>query len=118
MQAGRLDRRIQVERAAVTRSASGAEIRAWPPVGGVVMGRPWAELLDARTIERLVGTQMAAEVEIAWRIRWSQQWADGLTADENVRVIYEGRAYDVLGVHVPPGSRRSELVVRARARAE
>ncbi len=117
--AGRLDCLLQLESCSKDQAAASGEItRKWPPDGGVIFARIWGEALDRRTLERFLGQQFVAEVEVGWQVRWRQDLADRVSPNEDVRLVVQGRAYDILGVFEPPGTRRMALVIRAKARAE
>ena len=70
----------------------------------------WAERLELRGDERYAATQMVAEADTRWRIRYR---ADLTPID---RLSYAGRIYDVTGV-VEIG-RREGLEIYSKARAE
>jgi hypothetical protein len=114
MRAGALDRTIRVEQLVEgTASASGEKPRT-----AVSMGSFWVEILDRRAMERFLGQQFVAELEVGWRTRWSQRLVDVLGPGELVQVVHEGRTYDVIGIFEPPATRHQELIIRAKARAE
>lgn len=90
LDAGKLDRRIRIERAAVTTDGRGVEQRAWTPLATV-----WAQRLPQRALESWKASGTAAELETAWRIRWSSQVADVSPED---RVAFGDQAMAILGV--------------------
>ncbi|HON00634.1 MAG TPA: phage head closure protein [Acidobacteriota bacterium] len=105
MRSGRLDRRIKLQRKTVVENSYGEPIETWVDLATV-----WAEYLPARSVERYAATQMMAEVDTRWRIRYRTD----LTPID--RLSYAGRLYDVTGV-VEMG-RREGLEIYSKARAE
>ncbi len=122
MQAGKLDRRIQIEQAAPGRDPqTRAATLLWPPDGGrIVAGEPVsAEPLDPRGSETYGAQQRVAEISIGWRVRWQDAIAD-VAPKDIFRVVYEGRAYDILDGPREDlrERRRGYLLIFGRARAE
>jgi len=105
LRSGRLDRRIKLQRKTVVENSYGEPIETWVDLATV-----WAEYLPARSVERYAATQMMAEVDTRWRIRYRTD----LTPID--RLSYAGRLYDVTGV-VEMG-RREGLEIYSKARAE
>ena len=105
MRSGRLDRRITLQRKTVVANSYGEPIETWVDLATV-----WAEYLPTGGVERYAATQMVAEADTRWRIRYR---ADLTPID---RLSYAGRIYDVTGV-VEIG-RREGLEIYSKARAE
>lgn len=105
MDAGKLDRRITVERATTTTNAFGEEIPTWAPLGTV-----WASVEWVKDGERLRAAEVAASVEVRFQIRWGL----GVTVED--RVIYDGHVLEVSGVKEL--GRRVGQEISASARAE
>lgn len=105
MRAGRLDRRITLQRRTLAENDYGEAIETWVDLATV-----WAEMLPVRGAERYAAQQTVAETEIKWRIRWRPN----LTPID--RLTYDGRTYDVNGV-LEIG-RRIGLELYTKARAE
>ena len=105
MMAGRLDRRITLQRKTVTQDEYGQEIETWTDLATV-----WAEKRDMKGSERWQAQQKVAEVETTWRIRWR----DGITPLD--RLLDGDQVYDVTGV--AEIGRREGLEITASARAE
>jgi len=110
MRAGAIDRRIRVDQL-VEGAASPSGEKLLIPVSA---GSFWVEVLDRRAMERFLGQQFVAELEVGWRARWSQRLVDVLNPSERVRIVHDGRTYDVLGIFEPPNTRHAELIIRAK----
>jgi SPP1 family predicted phage head-tail adaptor len=87
MSAGKLDRRITIQRKSVTQSASGEPVETW----GNLATR-WAQVLPLRGDERFSNPQLAAKGFLTFRIRWGDLVADVGPLD---RILYAGRTYDI-----------------------
>lgn len=123
MRAGRLDRRINLERKAVTQSPSGAAIETWTPIGERVLASYW----PVRGDERISGVENVATEQVEFRIRWTASLADLNPKD---RVVYPAafpglspedvpgpeRIYDILSVH--EFGRRDGLLITAARRSD
>jgi head-tail adaptor len=102
MRAGRLDRRIVLERKTVTQAASGEPIETWSK-----LAERWASVAPAQGVERFSDPQLAARQETEFRVRWSTAIADLSPLD---RIVYpavdagaspmpETSLYDIRAVH-------------------
>lgn len=100
MKAGKLDRRITLERLAEVVSASGAVSEGWTPIATVR-----AELVRQSADEYLAGPGEAENKTVIFRIRWMA----GLTLAD--RVSYQRETYDLEQI-VEIGRRRG-LELRA-----
>lgn len=87
MLAGKLDRRVTIQRKQVTRDDFGGEVIAWAEVCTV-----WARIIPLRGSERFVAQQEQADRDARVQMRW---WP-GITPA--MRVIYEGRVWDIEAV--------------------
>jgi SPP1 family predicted phage head-tail adaptor len=105
MEAGRLDRRISIDRALVTTDGAGGEVHDWYTHKSV-----WAEVLPISDGERWKAAEVAASVTTRFRIRWG---ADVLVTD---RITHEGDVYEIVGVKEI--GRREGQEITASARAE
>lgn len=65
MRAGRLDRRVTLQRRAITRDAAGGAIEGWSSAFSC-----WAERRDVRGSERLEAGAVTATADAVFRIRW------------------------------------------------
>jgi len=116
MLAGKLDRRIRLEAATTTRGLDGHPVRMWPPDGGSLLREVWAGVLPVRGQEGFAAQQFAAKAEVTFRIRYPYGLAMFPTPSEDLRIVYEGRNYDI--VSVTETGRREGLDITATARAE
>lgn len=87
MEAGRLNRRITLQRRSMAQDATGAPIETWHDLTTV-----WAEKVDMRGSERYTAAQTVAQLDTKFRIRFIR----GITPVD--RIVYEGRNFDVGGV--------------------
>lgn len=102
MRAGGLDRKITVLRdGGMTRNAMNEPVPAWAEYGVF-----WARELQQRPTESWKAGQTAAQLESAWRIRWSAA-AAGITTTDKLTV--NGREYRIIGVTEP--LRRTEIEI-------
>lgn len=108
MQAGKLDRRITLERASITLDDFGGQVEAW-----VVLATVWAEAIPVSDRERWRAGEIGATISHRFRIRWSSAVADLNARD---RVIFDGREYDIHGVKEI--GRRVGLEITASTRAD
>ena len=112
MKAGRLDRKVTIQRKTVTRSPSGQPIETWSPL----IARRWAALLPLRGDERFTAPQYAAREQVQFELRYASDVAGVTPLD---RVVYPAPAiaerdiYDVLAVH-EVGRKRALRIVAAR----
>jgi len=102
MRAGRLDRRIDLQRFTVTQLASGEPVETWANIASGLA----ASYGPTRGDERFQDPQYSATEQVEFRVRWSERLADLNPKD---RIIYPallgedtitaGRVYDILAVH-------------------
>lgn len=106
MEAGKLDRRISIERATETTDAVGGVVQSWLPV--------WSGISASATPisdgERWRAGEVAAHVDMRFQIRW------GFGAEVTDRIVYDGRIYEIEGVKEI--GRREGQEITAAARAE
>lgn len=85
--AGRLDRRVVIQRATVTQGSTGQPVETWATWKVVFM-----EKRDVRADERFRADQeLATETTV-----FMAQYLDGLRTDD--RLVCEGKTYDILGL--------------------
>lgn len=102
MRAGKLDRKVTLQRKAVTHSSSGQPIETWETLAG----RRWASVGPLQGDEKFTDPAFVAKQQVVFTLRWSRSIADFTPLD---RIIYpainEGDTppttsiYDVLEVH-------------------
>lgn len=102
MKAGRLDRRITIERMAETVNEFGTLVTSWTPVGTVA-----AQRVDQSTDEFMRSFGEEASTVVVFRVRYR---AGVLMTD---RVSYEGRTFDL--IELKEIGRREGLELRCEA---
>jgi SPP1 family predicted phage head-tail adaptor len=111
MLAGKLDRRIRLERAAVTQDeGSGENVETWATLGPAKI---WARWRRASARETLAAAEVSAEVADVFEIRWDSSVSSVNPKD---RLIYEDRVYAI--ATVDEIGRREGLRIAASARAD
>lgn len=90
MEAGKLDRKITIERATVTTGALGGETRTW-----ATYATAWAEYTPVSDGERWRAGQMGATATARFVVRWSSALALVTEAD---RIVHDGRTFGIVGV--------------------
>lgn len=108
MQAGRLDRRLTLQRGTTTSDAAGTPVTTWTDLATV-----WASYMPVSDAEKVAAAEVSATISARFRIRYGSTWADLSPAD---RVVFEGRVFDLWGVKEI--GRREGLELTAAARAE
>jgi SPP1 family predicted phage head-tail adaptor len=108
MIAGRLDRRITIERYSSTINDLGEEVGTWAPLATV-----WAAKSDIRDSERFVAQQVNSTITTRFQIRWLSKIADVNAKD---RLSHGGRLYGI--VAVKEIGRREGLEITAAARSD
>jgi SPP1 family predicted phage head-tail adaptor len=109
MAAGKMDRRIRIERATASDDGfTSAGEKTWATLADV-----WAEVTPVSDGERWRAGEVAAHVTHRFRIRYSSTVAGITPAD---RIIYQGDAFNISGVKEI--GRREKLEITASARAD
>lgn len=80
MRAGKLDRKITIQRKTTGSSGSGEPIETWSE-----LSTRWASIKPLTGTERLVGENLVAKEQVEFRTRWAEVIADLSPQD---RVIY------------------------------
>lgn len=106
MEAGKLDRRISIERAVITTDPLGGDSYVWSELAEV-----WAEVLPISDGERWRAAEVAANVTTRFRIRW------GANVTVEDRIAYDGRTYEIVGVKEIGRREGQEITAAARAEA-
>jgi SPP1 family predicted phage head-tail adaptor len=108
--AGRLDRLIRFQEAVSSQDDSGQEIPVWTP-----LGLAWAQVTPLRGGESYGSAQqVVADADTKFKIRWPEDFS--VTPRETLRILYDGRVYDVKEV-IELG-RREGLDILAKTRPE
>lgn len=121
MRAGRMDRRITLQRRAAAQDEFGEEIVTWVTVAPSRA----ASVGPVRGEERFTSAQFISKEQTEFRIRWSASLANfnpldrvvyPAIAGESPEEIAGDRIYDVMSVHEL--GRQEGLVIRAARRSE
>lgn len=86
MRAGKLDRRITIERASLQTNAFNEEVEVWAPIATV-----WAQQRPNRGAERFTAQEIAGQAVMTFHIRYRD-----VTVKD--RIIYQGRTWNVTDV--------------------
>lgn len=103
MRAGRLDRRIDLQRATAGQSASGAPLDGWETLAA----RLAASYSPVRGTERNDAPQFVAREQVEFRIRWTAGLADLNPKD---RLIYPALRDDVSPVEEPDENQIFDII--------
>ena len=105
MRAGRLDRRITIQRKSAAQDDAGEPIEAWT----TLVGPRWASVVPAKGDERFAAPAYAAKEQVEFQVRWSQDVASLTPLDRIVYPAVEDTSppaaidaasvYDILAVH-------------------
>lgn len=109
MKAGKLDRRILIEKKAVVQNDLGEEVETWTTLATV-----WGSKQDISDGERVAAAEVSATITTRFRIRYSSAVAVVNPGDH--RLSYDGKIWDIWGVKEI--GRREGLELTAAARAE
>jgi SPP1 family predicted phage head-tail adaptor len=101
MQAGKMDRRIKIERRVETQNAYGEAVITYQ-----LLAEVWAEKKPLSGRELFTAAQFVPEGQIRYRIRFM----DGV--DEKCRITEGGMTYDV--IHIAEIGRREGLEITAK----
>lgn len=110
MRAGDLDRRVTLQRAAITQDTTGQEIETWSTLGP---SKIWASWRRASARETLAAAEKSAIVTDVFEVRYDSAWSDLNPKD---RLVYSGRTYDI--AEVTEIGRREGLRIGGAARAD
>lgn len=87
MRAGRMDRRITIERRADVQDAAGEPVPGWD-----LVAERWAQKRDVRGRERFAAEQEIGEETAVFVIRWLA----GI--DSSMRIRHDGKVYGIVGL--------------------
>ena len=102
MRARQIRNRIQLQQQTKTRNSMGGEIKTWVDVATV-----WTEKLHQSSREFFSVQKVTAEITDLFKIRYRQN------IDTKMRLVFDGKIYDILGANDPNGRRR-ELWLMAK----
>ncbi len=108
MDAGRLDRRVELRRATTTYDSFNAPISTW-----ATLQKVWAEAKPVLDGEKQQAGQTLASKSYRFTIRYSTDVAD---LDPRDRLLFDGRTYEINAVKEM--DRRRWLEITATAKAE
>jgi SPP1 family predicted phage head-tail adaptor len=108
MQAGKLDRKITLQRSTETRDEYNEPVKTWATLA--TRSASYEPLSDG---EKFSASETAAEASARFVIRWSSAVA---TLNPRDRLLYEGDTWEIL--RVKEMGRREGLEITAGARAE
>lgn len=108
MRAGKLNRRVTIQRKSITQSDSGEEIITWEDVATV-----WAGLKFERGSERFAIKQIVGQSVVTFQVRWSRTVSE-LTSEH--QILFDGREFDVQDVREI--DRRVGIEIDALVRSE
>jgi SPP1 family predicted phage head-tail adaptor len=109
MLAGRLNRRVTLERATVSQDAMNEDVLTWSQLATV-----WASYEPVRDGERFRAGETAAGLSARFVIRWSSQVADLNPKD---RLIFEGVTHEIVAVK-EHGGRKVGIEISCVGRAD
>lgn len=87
--AGKLDRRITIERYTATQDAFGGDVEAWTALTTI-----YAQRTDTSSKERIASQQVNATVDTRFKFRFSSV-TKTVTAKD--RILFDGDHYDING---------------------
>lgn len=108
MQAGKLDRRVRLERFTTLPDAYNEPVKTW-----TTLATRWASYEPLTDGERFRASETAANASARFVIRWSATVAD---LNPNDRLVFGGRTYEIL--HTKEVGRREGIEITAAARAD
>lgn len=106
MQAGKLDRRITLQRYGTTYNAFNE-----PETGWTDLGKRWASKEDVSDGEKVRAAQVGASVTTRFRVRYDSLTSTLTAAD---RLVCEGVEYQISGTKEGDGRRREIEITAAR----
>lgn len=117
--AGDLDRRIRVEFATEGRDRAGDQVaESWgPPPGWPADGKRWAAKRDGRPSEQpslTVSQQVLRQIDTVFTLRWDR--FTSVIAPETHRIVYRGRAYEIVGLG--EGEREDGVILLCSSRPD
>jgi len=108
VQAGDLDRRIDIQQAATSKNSLNESIPTW-----ISLGTVWAMKTDVSDGERMRAAETSAQITTRFLIRWSVAMS---AINPKDRVVFNDRTYDIF--FVKEVGRREGIEISAAARAD
>jgi SPP1 family predicted phage head-tail adaptor len=108
LNAGKLDRRITLERYGISYNSDNEPIEGYTAIATV-----WASWRRASAREQLAAAEIQATVTDVFIVRWSTTTATATPMD---RLLYNGRTYNI--AEATEIGRREGMMLRGSARAE
>jgi SPP1 family predicted phage head-tail adaptor len=106
MRAGKLNRRLQIDRPDEEQNEVGEVINTWSTVGVV-----WASIEPIKGNEALKNNQILADMDTRIRIRWSEAVKD---IHAKWRLIHNGIAYNIVSIaNVGTSNREFEIMAKS-----
>jgi SPP1 family predicted phage head-tail adaptor len=103
MQAGKLDKRLDIEQPITVQDAAGSPVITWLPIGTV-----WASIMPIKGREALTGNQILPIMDTRIKIRQHPLLA---SMNEKWRVTYNGVIYNIVSMaHTNLGNREIEIM--------
>jgi SPP1 family predicted phage head-tail adaptor len=90
LNAGELDRRVTLQKYALTRNADNEPLETWSDIRTV-----WASWRRASARETLAGAEINASATDIFEIRYA---ADLAELDAKDRLVFGGKTYDIVGI--------------------
>lgn len=103
--AGKLDRRITIQRATIVPNEFNEPVPAWNVVATV-----WAKRADVSDSEKFAAGQLGSTLQTRFVIRSSSEARAVTTAD---RLVHEGATFNILGVKETAEGRRRFIEITA-----
>lgn len=110
MDAGRLDRRITIERYTSTAGSLNEEVRTWSELTTV-----WARRRDASDGEKVAANQVSAHLMTRFLVRHSSVT---VTVTPNDRIVHDGGTWNILGVKQADMGRNRYIEITATREAD
>lgn len=107
MRAGKLDRRLVIQRKSITYSSSGAPVESWATLATV-----WAQARPVRGDERFSTRQLVGSAVMTFHIRYRSDLALSVLD----RLSYDGKTWDIADIREL--GRRVGTEIDATARAD
>jgi SPP1 family predicted phage head-tail adaptor len=108
LQAGKMDRRITIQRVTLTYDALNNPVETWAALATV-----WASKLDYIGSENVAAREVGAQMTTAFRIRWSNKVSDVNPKD---RLSYDSKTWNI--ENVKEIGRKEGLEISAIARTD